>query len=105
MLIYALCLNPLIQSLEKHLSGIKIGRRRKRRVVTAYADDVMMYLTQMEDIPKMEEILLRYVSTSGAKINNQKSRAMATGNWDMTIPIMDILYHKEIKILGFHFFK
>ena len=103
MLIYALCLNPLIQSLEKHLSGIKIGRRRTKTAVTAYADDVTIYLTQVEDIPKMEEILQRYESASGAKINMQKSRAMTNGNWDTTIPVVDIQYHKDIKILGFHF--
>jgi hypothetical protein len=44
----------------------------------------------VEDITKIEEILLRYESGSGAKINKEKSRAMAIGNWDTTIPIMDI---------------
>ena len=92
-----------IQSLEKHLSGVKMGRRRTKTAVTAYADNVTIYLTQVEDMPKMEEILQRYESASGAKINKQKCRAMAIGIWDTTISIMDIPYHKEIKILGFHF--
>jgi hypothetical protein len=103
MLLYALCLNPLIQSLEKHLSGIKIGRRQTKTAVTAYVDDVTIYLTQVVDIPKMKEILLRNETATGAKINMLKSRAMAIGNWDTTIQIMNIPYYKEIKILGFHF--
>lgn len=103
MLLYTLCLNTLIQSLEKHLSGIKIGRCQTRTVVTAYADDATIYLTQVVDIPKMKELLLRCETATGARINTQKSRAMAIGNWDTTIQIMDIPYYKEIKMLGFHF--
>jgi len=103
MLLYALCLTTLIQSLVKNLSGIKIGRRQTRTVVTAYAVDVAIYLTQAADIPKMKEILLRYETATGARINMQKSRAMAIGNWHTTLQIMDMPYHKEIKILGFHF--
>jgi hypothetical protein len=51
----------------------------------------------------MKELLLRCETATGARINTQKSRAMAIGNWDTTIQIMDIPYYKEIKMLSFHF--
>ena len=91
------------ERLEKNLSGIKNVRCQTRTLVTAYADDVTIFLTSVADIPKMKEILLRYETATAARINTQKSRAMGTGNWDTTLQIMDIPYHKNIKILGFHF--
>jgi hypothetical protein len=33
----------------------------------------------------------------------RKSRALALGAWDMATQIMDIPYHTDVKISGFHF--
>ena len=51
----------------------------------------------------MKETLLAYEATTGARINIRKSRVLALGTWDMTRLIMNIPYHKDIKILGFQF--
>jgi hypothetical protein len=102
MMMYVLCLNPLIQSLETNLNAIKIGRRQSKTVVTAYADDVTIFLTSVEDAPKLKDLLFRYEAATGAKINTHKTKAMALGRWVTALNIMDIPY-TVLKILGFHF--
>ena len=48
-------------------------------------------------------MLSEYGKASGAKINIQKSKAMAVGMWDTTLNILRIMYHENMKILGIHF--
>jgi len=103
MMLYVLCLNPLIRSLERSLNGIKIGRHQTKTVVTAYADDVTIFLTSVEDMPKLKDLLFRYETATGAKINTNKWKTMALGRWHTALNIMDIPRHTELKILGFHF--
>jgi len=103
MLLFVVCLNPLIQSLEKNLSGVKIGRQKAPTSVVAYADDVTIFLTSVADIQNMKETLLAYEATTGARINIQKSGVLALGTWDTTRQITNIPYQKDIKILGFQF--
>jgi hypothetical protein len=102
MTLFVICLNPLPSALEKKLTGIKIGRRGTKTTVIAYADDVTIVVSQAEDIPIVREILTTYEEATGAKINNQKSKALALGSWDTSLQIMDILYYEEIKVLGLH---
>jgi len=57
MMLYVLCLNPLIQSLERNLNGIKVGRHQTKTVVTAHADYVTIFLTSVENVPKLKGLL------------------------------------------------
>jgi hypothetical protein len=43
VVLYALCLHPLLRTLEKHLPGIKLARCTLSVPVVAYADDVTVY--------------------------------------------------------------
>jgi len=47
MLLFALCLNPLLRI----LLVIMIGRRTHKTAVVAYVDDVILFVTAPEDIP------------------------------------------------------
>jgi hypothetical protein len=51
MILYALCLNPLLSTLEKKLSGIRISQSGPPAKVVAYADDVTIFVTSPADIP------------------------------------------------------
>ena len=51
MTLFALCLNPLLNTLEKKLTGVKIGRRGTKTMVITYADDVTIVVSKPEDIP------------------------------------------------------
>ena len=45
MLLFILCLNPLLHALDVGLIGIKIGQNNTKVAVAAYADDVTVFLT------------------------------------------------------------
>jgi hypothetical protein len=64
---------------------------------------VTLIVTSSHDIPKIKQALDQYAAASGARINIQKSKAIAVGSRDTAIDIMDIQYHTEMKILGTHF--
>jgi len=42
---------------------------------------------------------------TGARINVNKSRAIALGSWNKSTPIIDIKYHDDITLLSFHMMK
>jgi hypothetical protein len=101
MLLFALCFNPLIRTLEQNLTGIYIGSRCTKATVVAYADDVTVFVTSPADIPKIKDALTCCAATSGARVNIEKSKAIAFGTLDTSTKIMDIPYHTETTILGF----
>jgi hypothetical protein len=81
MALYNLCLHPLLLDLECRLPGLCIDRRSKPVSVVAYADDVTIFLMTVADISIVEEAIRRFEKASGAKLNPQKSRALAIGSW------------------------
>jgi hypothetical protein len=97
-ILYALCLDPLICTINNALRGIKIGRRTTTTSVIAYADDVNIFLKSPSDVPKLEEAITCYEKASSAKINIRKSKAM--GSWAKDLPISNIPYHNTTRILG-----
>jgi hypothetical protein len=101
--LYALCMDPLIRTLENTLTGIQIGRNGRKTTVTAYADDVTIFVTSQNDIPILEEALRHYTAATGAKLNINKSVAMAIGPWDTRMNILNVPYHNKAKILGTYF--
>jgi len=103
MKLFDLCLNPLLQTLETGLRGIKTGRDQNQVAVTAYADEVTVFLTSPADAQKSQEILHIYETATGARVNRQKSRAQALGGWDMKTQILYIPYQTDVNILGFKF--
>jgi len=103
MLLFAICLNPLLCTLERNFAGIRIGRSGTKTTTVTNADDVKIFVTKPEEIPIMREALLRYEAALGAKVNIGKQTALAVGSWDTSAQIMNIPYCAEVTILGFHF--
>ena len=52
---------------------------------------------------QLQATLDKYGKASGAKINIQKSKAMAVGMWDTTVNKMGIQHRANVKIFGIHF--
>jgi hypothetical protein len=69
-------------------------------VVTAYADDITIYVTSPADISHLDEIISRYERASGSKINKSKSKVMALGTWNKSVDVLGMQYHDKIKIHG-----
>ena len=103
MTLYSICLKPLIQTIDKNISGIRIGKTQTRTAIVAYADDVTVFLTRVEDIPKLEGTLHRFEAATGAKVNVTKSRTLALGNWNKSNTIINIPNYNDVTILGYQF--
>jgi hypothetical protein len=97
MLFYGQCLNPLLNTLDKKLTGINLKNDGPTAKVVAYADNVSIFVTSPADITNIQETLQNYEKASGARINTMKSKAIAIGEWDTTTQIMDIPYHTETR--------
>jgi hypothetical protein len=103
MQLYAICLDPLLNALEAILTGSRLGRCHVKNTVIAYADDVTLLVSDPQDIPKIQAVIQKYETASGARINYKKSQAMAIGTWNTETNVMNIPYYSDIKILGIHF--
>ena len=58
MVLYALCLHPLLRMLEQRLPGIQIGRRARPTSVVAYDD--IIFMTSTDDFPIIEDAKHQY---------------------------------------------
>jgi len=100
MLLFVLVLNPLICLSERQVKGIRTGLRTTKTAVAAYAEDVTSFVTAPAYIQIIGDLLLTYERATGARLNTRKSKAMATGSWDISIDMMDFTYYQEITILA-----
>ena len=80
MLLFALCINPLLINLDKKLNGLYIRHNSTKTTAIAYADYVTIIVTQPEEIDTIQEILHYYMHATGARINTNKPRAIALGS-------------------------
>jgi hypothetical protein len=55
MSLFVLWHNPLLSSLEKKITGVKIEGRGKEATVIAYADDVTIVVPKPEDTPLIHD--------------------------------------------------
>ena len=105
MLLFTICLDPLLRMLDDKLNGTTTRARKKITAVIAYADDVTIILRAPDEIPIVQEALRCYEAASGAKLNIQKSKALALGSWNTSHSVLGIPYHDDLKILGVHMAK
>jgi len=101
MLLFATCINPLLTTPDKWLKGIKVNHNSHKKTAIAYADDVTIVIRHPEEIDVIREIMHNYMDATVANINETKSSALALGSWPQAVPIMNIKYVDNIKLLGF----
>lgn len=99
MILYALCLNPLLYRLAENVSGIRVNPQQE----TTHADNVTTELFKPEDIEKVAEILTDNMDATGVKININKSAAIPLGDWPCNRSIMAIIFVQETKIIAVRF--
>ena len=102
MALFTLCLKPLLHHLDQHLQGIQIQHSQRKTAIVAYADDVTILATSPEDIITIREAVQQHEKATGAVLNIHKSKALPVGTWDTNLPVMNIPYTDEIKVLGFN---
>lgn len=109
-LCYILFLEPLISRLRltATLTGVILpGGGGIRAKVSAYADDMTIFLTTEKDFVVTGEILQRFSEATGAKVNVSKSSVMLVGRWSKRseVPGGYTVCQDGIKILGVRFFR
>ena len=77
MVLYALCLHPLLRTLEDRLHGIHVGGTKRISPVLAYTDDVTVLVTQHKDFDTILQSRHTYEKVTGARLNTHKSKALA----------------------------
>ena len=80
-LLFAIAIEPFAQSIRQSptISGVVVGEREHR--INLYADDVLLFLTQPDlSVPAVMDVISKFGSFSGYKINFSKSEAMPLGS-------------------------
>ena len=108
-LLYVLALEPLLRRLRDEgtspaLHGIPfVGRLAAR--VSAFADDVTVFVSHRQDIEAVKEAVAEYERIAGAKVNFDKSEGLRLGAWrgSNTLPGPFHWSDGPIRILGVWF--
>jgi len=82
MILFALCLKPLLYYLDERLQGIRVTGRQRTSKVMAYAGDVSILVNSKEDVRIIREAITYYEKATGTKLNIAKSSVLAVGNWN-----------------------
>ena len=99
MLLFALVLNPLMYTLEGHLTDNGIVQRTTKTAVMPYANEFIIFVTSSADIQIIEDLPLTYKRAMDPRLNIRKSKAMTAGSRDTSMDMMDIPYYQEITVL------
>jgi hypothetical protein len=71
MLLFALCVDPLLRILDQKLMGIRIGKQARKTVVMAHADDITIFVSTPTDIPVIQYAIQCYEEVTGARGNGR----------------------------------
>ncbi|KAJ3595924.1 hypothetical protein NHX12_002336 [Muraenolepis orangiensis] len=80
-MLYALSLEPLLNKICSKLQGLFLPGFNGNLVLSAYADDVVVFVRDQTDIDVIVDIVREFSSASSARVNWKKSEALAVGEW------------------------
>uniref|UniRef100_A0A3Q3F5N5 Reverse transcriptase domain-containing protein n=2 Tax=Labrus bergylta TaxID=56723 RepID=A0A3Q3F5N5_9LABR len=78
-MLYSLAIEPLLHRLRSGLSGVRFPASEVSFKLSAYADDVIIFVNQQRDIDVLKETVILFGSISSAKVNWLKSEAVMVG--------------------------
>uniref|UniRef100_A0A3Q2ZXK0 Reverse transcriptase domain-containing protein n=1 Tax=Kryptolebias marmoratus TaxID=37003 RepID=A0A3Q2ZXK0_KRYMA len=87
-MLYALSLEPLLQKLRSSIRGLVLPGFSNNIVLSAYADDVVVFVKDQQDVAVLTEITERFSVLSAARVNWGKSEALAVGAWPAGFPVL-----------------
>jgi len=81
--LYSLVIEPFLCRLRSKLQGILLPvlPQRPPLVLSAYADDINVFIRDQADVDNLVESLKLYQKASSAKVNWDKSEAFLIGHW------------------------
>ena len=101
MILYIIYVEPLLNALEKALVGLRLPS--VRQTLEAYCDDINLLTNDLEDISKMESLVVKFEQFSGAILSrNKKCKVLGLGAWAMkeSWPVAWLKPVKSLKIFG-----
>ncbi|KAJ3609308.1 hypothetical protein NHX12_023831 [Muraenolepis orangiensis] len=87
-MLYALSLEPLLSRIRSKLQGLFLPGFNGNLVLSAYADDVVVFVRDQTDIDVLVDIVREFSSASAARVNWKKSEALAVGEWSGGLPVL-----------------
>uniref|UniRef100_A0A669D6D2 Reverse transcriptase domain-containing protein n=1 Tax=Oreochromis niloticus TaxID=8128 RepID=A0A669D6D2_ORENI len=84
--LYSIAIEPFLCRLRSKLRGFSLPDlvQSPPVVVSAYADDVNVFITDQKDVQELQECLVLYGNASSARVNWDKSEACLVGQWDLS---------------------
>lgn len=104
--LYSLAIEPLLCRIRRDLNGILLpGINSNSRVsLSAYADDITVFITSQNDVDILTGIIRKYERASSGKLNWGKSEGLIIGQWGGSGPPKlpgGLMWVREgLKILG-----
>lgn len=80
-MLYSLTIEPLLRKFRADLKGVTIPHCDKVFKLSAYADDIVIFIKEQSDVSKLTKILSDFMVVSSAKVNWNKSEAILVGKW------------------------
>ncbi|TWW71277.1 Transposon TX1 uncharacterized 149 kDa protein ORF 2 [Takifugu flavidus] len=87
-MLYALSLEPLLIKIRENVQGLVLSDFTGNLVLSAYADDVIVFTRDQQDINILNRITDKFSMVSAARVNWGKSEALAVGNWGGGLPVL-----------------
>ena len=82
-LLFDIAIEPLAEMIrQSNLEGFKVGELEKRTIVSLFADDTTVYLSEKDNIGDLYAILQTWCMASGAKFNLEKTEVIPIGTRD-----------------------
>lgn len=80
--LFALTIEPFLQQCRTRMQGFVLPCKEERKlVVSAYADDVSVFISKNEDFDLLQDTYNMYAAQSGSELNTLKSTGLWSGTW------------------------
>uniref|UniRef100_A0A3B5PV23 Reverse transcriptase domain-containing protein n=1 Tax=Xiphophorus maculatus TaxID=8083 RepID=A0A3B5PV23_XIPMA len=87
-MLYALSLEPLLLKIRSEIHGLVLPGFNNKLILSAYADDVVVFIKDQHDVNILIEIIEKFSVLSAAKVNWGKTVALAVGEWPGGLPVL-----------------
>ncbi|TWW74405.1 Transposon TX1 uncharacterized 149 kDa protein ORF 2 [Takifugu flavidus] len=99
----ALSLEPLLSRVRANVDGLFLPSFYRKIVLSAYADDLIVMVRSQRDVDVLSNLTVLFNRLSAARVNWQKSEALAVGRWTNGLPVLpqDLAWRRDgLKYLG-----
>ena len=85
-MLYALAIEPMLHNVRVFIDGLFLPGFNTGFNLSAYADDIIVMVKDQKDVQVLGDIVEKFGRISAAKVNWEKSEALAVGRWAAGLP-------------------